>query len=137
MNYTISVGAAPITMTVTAAQGPDSGGGGGAATWGTITGTLSSQTDLQNVLNTKQASLTNYSEIVDLTDYPTTFPPTIGSGANQAVAGNDARVVNAVQSVVTGITGADAITNIVSLTEAEYTAATKNASTLYVVTPNP
>jgi hypothetical protein len=135
MNYTISVGAAPITMTVTAAQGPDSGGGGGVATWGTITGTLSSQTDLQNALNTKQTALTNYSEIVELTGYPTTFPPAIGSGADQAVAGNDARVVNAVQSVVTGITGADAITNIVSLTEAEYTAATKNASTLYIITP--
>jgi hypothetical protein len=34
----------------------------------------------------------------------------------------------------TGIAGADAITNIVSLTEAEYTAATKNASTLYIIT---
>lgn len=30
-----------------------SGGGGGGATWGTITGTLSSQTDLQNALNAK------------------------------------------------------------------------------------
>jgi hypothetical protein len=29
------------------------GGGGGAASWGTITGTLSSQTDLQSALNTK------------------------------------------------------------------------------------
>jgi hypothetical protein len=84
------------------------------------------------------AELTSYAtQVAALDDYPTTFPPTIGSASNQAVAGNDARVVNAVQSVVTGITGADAITNIVSLTEAEYTAATKNASTLYVVTPNP
>lgn len=29
------------------------GGGGGGATWGSITGTLSSQTDLQNALNLK------------------------------------------------------------------------------------
>lgn len=29
------------------------GGGGGSATWGSITGTLSNQTDLQNALNSK------------------------------------------------------------------------------------
>ena len=34
---------------------PSSGGGGG--TWGSITGTLSNQTDLQNALNNKQATL--------------------------------------------------------------------------------
>jgi hypothetical protein len=34
------------------------GGGGGTATWGSITGTLSNQTDLQNALNAKQNSLT-------------------------------------------------------------------------------
>ncbi len=32
------------------------GGGGGATTWGSITGTLSSQTDLQTALNGKQAA---------------------------------------------------------------------------------
>lgn len=34
------------------------GGGGGGGTWGSITGTLSSQTDLQNALNAKQGSIT-------------------------------------------------------------------------------
>jgi hypothetical protein len=38
-----------------------------------------------------------------------------------------------VGSVTTGITGADAITNIVSLSQAEYDAITPNASTLYVI----
>lgn len=33
----------------------------------------------------------------------------------------------------TGITGADRITNIVSLTQAEYDALTPNATTLYVI----
>ena len=33
-------------------------GGGGASTWGSITGTLSDQTDLQNALNAKQNALT-------------------------------------------------------------------------------
>ena len=35
-----------------------SGGGGGGATWGSITGTLSSQTDLQIALDAKQNTLT-------------------------------------------------------------------------------
>jgi hypothetical protein len=40
-----------------------------------------------------------------------------------------------VASITTGITGADAITNIVSLTQAEYDAiSVKNASTLYIIT---
>jgi len=39
-----------------------------------------------------------------------------------------------VESDITGISGADTITNMVSLTEAEYTAATKNATTLYIIT---
>lgn len=34
------------------------GGGGGGAVWGSITGTLSSQTDLQNALNAKQDTIT-------------------------------------------------------------------------------
>ena len=38
-----------------------SGGGGG--TWGTITGTLSNQTDLQNALDTKQATLVSGTNI--------------------------------------------------------------------------
>ena len=38
-----------------------------------------------------------------------------------------------VVSDVTGIAGADRITNMVSLTEAEYNAITPNASTFYVI----
>jgi len=39
-----------------------------------------------------------------------------------------------VESDPTGVTGADAITNIMSLTQAEYDAITPNAATLYVIT---
>jgi hypothetical protein len=39
-----------------------------------------------------------------------------------------------VLSETTGITGADKVTNIVSLTQAEYNAITPNASTLYIIT---
>ena len=42
---------------------------------------------------------------------------------------------NAIQSDPTGIAGADAITNIVSLTQAEYDAiGSPSASTLYIIT---
>lgn len=40
----------------------ETGFGGGAGTWGSITGTLSSQTDLQNALNSKAASSHTHSE---------------------------------------------------------------------------
>jgi hypothetical protein len=44
-------------------------------------------------------------------------------------------VAGAVVSNTAGITGADAITNVVSLTQAEYNAiSVKNAATLYVIT---
>jgi hypothetical protein len=56
-----------------------------------------------------------------------------GTGASDA---SGARTnLLAVGSVVAGITGADAITNIVSLTQAEYDdIGTPNASTLYIIT---
>lgn len=55
------------------------------------------------------------------------------------VIGTDVAAQSAVAKVInsdtTGITGADAITNIVSLTAAEYAAlGTKNASTWYIIT---
>ena len=64
---------------------------GGGGTWGSITGTLSAQTDLQTVLDEKVAS-----------------DPT-------------------------GVTGADAITNIISLTQAEYDAIGSPSSTTYYI----
>ena len=36
-----------------------------AGTWGSITGTLSSQTDLQNALNTKLTASSNLSDLAD------------------------------------------------------------------------
>jgi hypothetical protein len=39
----------------------------------------------------------------------------------------------AVQSDTTGIAGADRVTNIISLTQAEYDAITPDAATLYVI----
>jgi len=45
-----------------------------------------------------------------------------------------ADIANMVESDTTGVTGADAITNIMSLTQAEYDAITPDASTFYVIT---
>lgn len=42
----------------------NAGGGGGGGTWGSITGTLSAQTDLQTALNAK-VSTSALSELVD------------------------------------------------------------------------
>ena len=50
--------------------------------------------------------------------------------ANLATPAN----IGAVASDPTGITGADAISNAVSLTQAEYDAITPDASTLYIIT---
>jgi hypothetical protein len=58
--------------------------------------------------------------------------------STHATGGSDALTpadIGAVQSNITGIAGADAITNVVSLTQAEYDAiGTPDASTLYVIT---
>jgi hypothetical protein len=50
-------------------------------------------------------------------------------------ATDKAKLNIAVVSDVTGVTGADAVVNIISLTQAEYDAiAAPNAATLYVIT---
>ena len=51
-----------------------------------------------------------------------------------ATAAQGAKADTSVQSVISGITGADAITNCVSLTAAEFAAiGTKSATTLYII----
>lgn len=65
--------------------GTGNGGGGGAATWGSITGTLSDQTDLMNELNLKVnssslATVATSGSYSDLTNTPTI--PAAVSGTN-------------------------------------------------------
>ena len=62
------------------------------------------------------------------TDYATAAQGTLAGTAVQPAA-----IAKMVVSDTTGITGADAITNMVSLTQAEYDALTPDADTLYVV----
>lgn len=55
------------------------------------------------------------------------------AAANTATQPAD--IANMVESDTTGVTGADAITNIMSLTQAEYDAiVSPDAATLYVIT---
>ena len=61
-------------------------------------------------------------------DYATAAQGTLADSAVQPAA-----IAKMVVSDTTGITGADAITNMVSLTQAEYDALTPDADTLYVV----
>jgi hypothetical protein len=64
-----------------------------------------------------------------------TLPLVTTSAAGLASAADKTKINVAVISDTTGITGADAVTNIVSLTQAEYNAiASPNAATLYVIT---
>ena len=59
---------------------------------------------------------------------------TAAQGALADTATQPADITNMVESDPTGVTGADAITNIMSLTQAEYDAITPDAATLYVIT---
>jgi len=66
--------------------------------------------------------------------------PTLGTAAatnstDYATAAQGAKADTAVQPNLLGVGGADSITNMISLTQAEYNAiVSKNASTLYVIT---
>ena len=64
-----------------------------------------------------------------------TFPTTDGSNGQVLTTDGSGTLTwqNNVTSNTTGITGADQVTNIVSLTQAEYDAITPNASTVYFI----
>jgi hypothetical protein len=62
LDCTSIIGGVEVNNTITGAQ-IIAGASGGSATWGGITGTLSSQTDLQTALNAKQATLVSGTNI--------------------------------------------------------------------------
>lgn len=51
-----------------------------------------------------------------------------------AAAATSSNIVNTINSDPAGVTGADQVTNVMSLTQAEYDAITPNASTFYIIT---
>lgn len=89
-------------------------------TWGSITWTLSNQTDLQTSLDGKQNILSEWAFV----DWDKTKLDWIETGAE----------VNTINSDPTGVTWADQVTNVMSLTQAEYDAITPNTSTFYIIT---
>ena len=62
LDCTSIIGGVEVNNTITGAQ-IIAGASGGGATWGGITGTLSTQTDLQSALNAKQDTLVNTTNI--------------------------------------------------------------------------
>jgi len=68
-----------------------------------------------------------------LSGYGITDAATSAQGAVADTAVQPADLNSYVQTDPSGVTGADAITNIISLTQAEYDAITPNSSTLYVI----
>jgi hypothetical protein len=71
-----------------------------------------------------------------MADYNSTYTGVqIDAGIAAAnTATQPADIALMVESDVTGVSGADAITNVISLTQAEYDAITPDAATLYVIT---
>ena len=109
----------------------------------TKVGGIEAGADVTDTANVTAAGALMDSEVTNLaavkafdpTDYATAAQGTLADSATQpgdnvSTLTNDAAYV---PSDPTGVTGADAITNIMSLTQAEYDAITPNASTLYVI----
>lgn len=61
------------------------GGDGGGGTWGSITGTLSNQTDLQNAFNAKLNKLATYRTVVATHELDATDLASISAGAQLVI----------------------------------------------------
>jgi hypothetical protein len=121
------------------------GGGGGGGTWGSITGTLSDQTDLQSALDGKQATITGAATTIDTEDL--TASRALVSDASGKVAVSDVTatelgyldgVTSAVQTQVDSkISTYDGttydVTALAAVTQAEYDALTPDADTIYFI----
>lgn len=119
---------------------------GGSTAWGAITGTLSSQTDLQTALDGKQATITGAATTIDTEDL--TASRTLVSDGSGKVAvssvtstelGYLSGVTSAVQtqinSKISTYDGATYdVTALAAVSQAEYDAiGTKSATTLYFI----
>jgi len=109
---------------------------------GAVASTDARLTDARTPLSHAHGNLTNSGAIGTTANLPlktgtngVVEAGAFGTAAGQFAEGNDARLSNNVRSITTGITGADAVTNIVSLTQAEYNAiGSPDAATLYLIT---
>ena len=93
--------------------------------------------DVTDTANVTAAGALMDSEVTNLADvkaFDATDYATAAQGALADSATQPADIALMVESDVTGVTGADAITNIISLTQAEYDAITPDAATVYLIT---
>lgn len=118
-------------------------GGGGTGAWGSITGTLSNQTDLQNALNAKQdvATAVNYNNISNcITEIPQDIKLELNNGTLTLKAGSklyypDGLDINNNPKFTTRITTEDYVANgQYGYEEAPHILCLNNAS--YWVTPH-
>lgn len=101
-------------------------------------GGIEAGADVTDTANVTAAGALMDSEVTNLADVKAFDPAdyaTAAQGALADTATQPADIALMVESDVTGVTGADAITNVISLTQAEYDAiGTPDAATLYVIT---
>ena len=123
---------------------------GGQSEWGAITGTLSNQTDLQNALDEKQATITGAATTIDTEDL--TASRALVSDANGKVAVSDVTATEL--SYLDGVTSAvqtqiddrlekydtqypvgsnKNIFGVVALNQSEFDALNPDANTLYFI----
>jgi hypothetical protein len=151
---TITGGATTITssnLTASRALVSDASGKVGvSAVTSTTLGYLDATSSVQTQLNAKQATITGGATTItssNLTTSRALVSDASGKVGVSAVTSTElgyvAGVTSAVQTQInakvgsdpTGVTGADAVTNIISLTQAEYdTIGSPNASTVYIIT---
>ena len=94
LDCTSIIGGVEVNNTITGAQ-IIAGASGGGATWGGITGTLSSQTDLQSALNAKQDTLVSGTNIktINSTSLLGSGDITISGASPYTTVGNSAGIL--------------------------------------------
>jgi hypothetical protein len=94
LDCTSIIGGVEVNNTITGAQ-IIAGASGGGATWGGITGTLSSQTDLQTALNAKQDTLVSGTNIktINSTSLLGSGDITIAGASPYTTVGNSAGIL--------------------------------------------
>jgi hypothetical protein len=116
------------------------GGGGGAGTWGSITGTLSLQSDLETALNLK---LNTNGSAASLTSFPTLNQNTTGSAATlttpRAIYGNNFNGSVALTQIIASTYGGtgNGFTKFTGATQTEKTYTLPDVSTTILTSNSP
>lgn len=124
------------------------GGGGGGGTWGSITGTLSAQTDLQAALNAKQngvtltttgtsgaATFNPTTGALNIPNYATGGSPSWGSIGGTLSSQTDLQTVLNAKAAISGqvFTGAISATNLSGTNTGDQTTITGNAGSATIL----